>query len=273
MNDTIKVFVGTDSNCSDLESQAVLEWSLRKHTKANVEIEWMMLSRDKDSFWYSSGDGVKGWNTTEYATPFSAFRWGIPARCDFKGKAIYMDSDMIVLSDIADLWNQDFHGKPLISKGSKMPDRFCVTLFDNEKIQKYMPYIDEIRSSKDLYKKISHYFAANHEELVTDFVGNWNCIDGENLPMDQIDIFHHSAMNSQLCHKYSLSRLQSENRQHWYTGYISDHPRKDARKLFDDLLVEAYENGYTLDKYNPIELYGSYKKEYQNFIGNANQYA
>ena len=272
MTNTIKIFIGTDPNGCDIESQAVLEWSLRKNSTVEVEIEWMMLSKDKNSFWYSSGDGQEGWNTTNYATPFSAFRWGIPARCDFNGKAIYMDSDMIVLSDIKKLWNQDFKNRPLIAKGLSMPDRFCVTLMDCEKLKSILPPIETIKQHQTAYRQITNFFAENTQKLVTPFIGNWNCIDGENLPLDQIDIFHHSSMEHQLCHKYSLPRLKLEGREHWYTGNITDHPRKDARKLFDDLLQEAISNGYYPENYIPENMFGSFKKEYQNFNSNANPY-
>lgn len=41
------------------------------------------------------------------ATAFSLARWAIPEWCDYKGKAIYCDSDQIAIDDIAELWNFD----------------------------------------------------------------------------------------------------------------------------------------------------------------------
>ena len=274
MSKKAKIFIGVDPNGCDIESQSVLEWSLRKHSSIDVEIEWMMLSRDPNSFWYSSGDGLEGWNTTNWATCFSAFRWGIPARCNFEGKAIYMDSDMIILDDIQNLWDQDFGGKAIIAKGPTMPDRFCVALMDNEKMGQILPPIEEIKRSPDMYQRITGGLARQTHEFVQPFIGNWNCVDGENLPLEQISIFHHSSMEHQLCHKYSIPRLRSEGRQHWYTGNITEHPRKDARKLFDDLLDEAINNGFGPEKYSVPDYmkYGTYKKAYQNFSGNANPY-
>lgn len=70
--------------------------------------------------------GEKGWETSEtpqggstwnigrpmdmawpkrgWGTPFSAFRFAIPEMCGFEGRAIYLDADMLVLGDIAELW-------------------------------------------------------------------------------------------------------------------------------------------------------------------------
>lgn len=268
----MKIFIGVDPNGCDIESQSVLEWSLRKNTKTNVDIEWMMLSRDINSFWYSSGDGKAGWNTTNWATPFSAFRWGIPARCNYEGKAIYMDSDMIVLSDMEDLWRQDMGGKPIMAKGMSMPDRFCVSVMDCEKMKDILPDIEVIKRHPTAYLQITQYLAQNSRSLVKRWKGNWNCVDGENCNLDEIDIFHHSSMEHQLCHKYSIPRLENQNRRHWYTGKISCHPRKDARKLFDDLLEEAIRNGYDPENYIPKNLFGDFKKAHQDFNGNANEF-
>jgi hypothetical protein len=106
MTDRVRIFVGTPANNEDLECQTVLDHSLRKHASLPLDITWMMLSRDRISFWYSDSRTRRGWNTQTWATPFSAPRWGNPAARGFQGRAIYMDSDMIVMADIAELWTQ-----------------------------------------------------------------------------------------------------------------------------------------------------------------------
>lgn len=75
--DTIKVFVGCDPNNCDLEQMMVLDYSIHKHTSVPVEIVWMQLSRDPNSYWYSNPETGEGWNTTKWSTPFSGFRWAI----------------------------------------------------------------------------------------------------------------------------------------------------------------------------------------------------
>ena len=52
--ETIKVFVGCDPNNCDLEQMMVLDYSIRKHTKQDVEIVWMQLSHDENSVWFSN---------------------------------------------------------------------------------------------------------------------------------------------------------------------------------------------------------------------------
>lgn len=38
-----------------------------------------------------------------WGTPFSCFRFAVPELCDFKGRAVYLDADMLVRSDVREL--------------------------------------------------------------------------------------------------------------------------------------------------------------------------
>ena len=119
MNDVVKLFVGVSSNGEDAESQAVLEYSVRKNSSMPVEIVWMKQTNDESSPLY-------GWATYTWATPFSGYRWAVPELCGFKGKAIYCDSDFIWLDDIAKLWNQEFEpGKVVMAKAGDNAWRYC----------------------------------------------------------------------------------------------------------------------------------------------------
>src|SRR5262245_65743402 len=114
----IRIFVGCSANAEDAEAQAMLEYSLRHYASEPIDITWMMLSRDKDSPWYSSA--TAGWNTQLWATPFSVFRWAIPHVCKYQGKAIYMDVDMVARADIPQVWHQPIPpGNARLVKGEK----------------------------------------------------------------------------------------------------------------------------------------------------------
>lgn len=91
----IKVFVGTDR--SQRLAVKVLTHSILKHTNSNVDIqslENIMIPEPKDI-------------RQSQRTGFSFARWAIPELCDYTGKAIYLDADMLVFSDIDSLWNTD----------------------------------------------------------------------------------------------------------------------------------------------------------------------
>src|SRR5262249_18549798 len=62
----IKIFVGCSANGEDAEAQAMLEYTLRQHHRDNdIELTWMMLSRDPASPWYSDPAKRGGWNTKD----------------------------------------------------------------------------------------------------------------------------------------------------------------------------------------------------------------
>lgn len=101
-DDTIRVFVGTDR--SQMLAVNVLEYSIKRHTDAKVEVFGMLdlpVPAPKDP-----RNGQR--------TGFSFSRFTIPALNGYKGKAIYMDADMIVMKDIRDLWNIPFDGAKII---------------------------------------------------------------------------------------------------------------------------------------------------------------
>jgi hypothetical protein len=260
----VRVFVGCAANHEDAESQAVLEWSLRKHSSMDIEIVWMMLSKNPDSFWFS--DGKQGWQTRTWATPFSCFRWAVPAYCGFEGRAIYMDSDVIVQADIADLWNQKLEkGKGVLAKGGGSW-RFCVSLWDCEKMKPEMLPINILRSDP-----ISHRVMMDRMRFsssVQQFEGAWNCLDGEtfiNLFDPDLKAIHYTVMSQQPHLRYAIPRLEAQGRKHWFNGQVRTHWRSDLIELFDNLLEEAEREGFGVDRYTGSPLFGEYVK--QNLSG------
>lgn len=254
----IKIFVGCAPNHEDAESQAVLEWSIRKLASEPVEIVWMKLSRDPSSFWYS--DGAKGWQTSKWATPFSGFRWGIPDYCNFEGKAIYMDSDVIVLADIAELWNQLIpKGKYALAKGGGSW-RYCVSLWNCEMFHK--GNIDALRSDPMSHQRMVS-FMADSPDLTASFDGDWNCLDGEghrDLRSGLVKALHYTDMSTQPQLRYAIPRLAAEGRKHWFNGQVKNHPRADVKNLFDEMFLEAKANGFTVERYCQEPLYGQINK-------------
>lgn len=102
--DTIKVFVG--SVAETWLPLKVLESSILRRTNSPVEVkplcEWDHLIPDK---WQKRA-----------ATPFSFQRFLIPEICEHKGRGIYLDSDMILRTDIRELWEHKIpDGRKIIS--------------------------------------------------------------------------------------------------------------------------------------------------------------
>ena len=108
----IRVFVGVDR--SQLLAVPVLEYSIKRHTTAAVEVVPML-----DLPVPTPRDPRNGQRTN-----FSFSRFCIPKLAGYRGKAIYMDADMLVFRDIRELWNIPFDGaKVVIQKEVKFEEQ------------------------------------------------------------------------------------------------------------------------------------------------------
>lgn len=101
-DEVIRVFVGTDR--SQQLAVPVLEYSIKRHTTARVEVIPML-----DLPVPAPQDPRNG-----QRTGFSFSRFCIPKLAGYKGKAIYMDADMLVFRDIRELWNLPFDDAKII---------------------------------------------------------------------------------------------------------------------------------------------------------------
>lgn len=249
----IRVFVGCAGNNEDLESAAVLEWSIRKHTAREVDITWLQLSRDPTS-------PMSGWNATEWTTPFSGARWAVPELCGWQGEAIYTDSDVIFLADIGELWDQPIApGKVVVAKGGRHGQRLCVSKWDCAAAKAHLPPLAVLKREPVKHRQLMQYFAA-HPDLVQPFEGgDWNALDLEapDLADPLIKAVHYTGIPTQVQLKHALPRLAREGGRHWYRGIPRPHPMPELQALFDRLLVEATEAGFGIDRYRR-EPFGEY---------------
>ena len=111
-SEKIKIYVGADR--SQALAIPVLEHSIKRHTAAQVEVIPML-----DLPVPTPRDPRNG-----QRTGFSYSRFCIPALAGYKGKAIYLDADMLVFGDILELWNLPMEGaKVLIQKEVKFGER------------------------------------------------------------------------------------------------------------------------------------------------------
>ena len=253
----IRLFIGCSANGEDAEAQAMLEYTLRKHHPADdLEINWMMLSRDPASPWYSNPKKNEGWNTQLWATPFSVFRWAIPHVCNWTGKAIYQDVDQIWRDDIANLWNQAVpNGKAILSKSD---NHSCVMLMDCEKLKDRVMNFEKMRRMHGGYSLIRKSLAP----YMARFVGNWNCLDGENYSTlfdADIKVIHFTKVETQPHLKYALPRLAKQGKRHW-NGLLQmhAHARSDVQPLVDEVWKQAQDAGYTTERYIPQSPFGQY---------------
>jgi hypothetical protein len=245
----IRIFVGTPANSEDLECQAAFEWSLRKHhPQDDIELTWMMVSRDPASPWY-------GWNMKGWATPFSPLRWGIPAACGYQGRAIYNDCDQLYMADVAELWNQPIpDGKALLMA----PDgASCTMLMDCERMRKVLPSIERLKREEGYFRQVRRDIVKHSAP----FKGDWNCRDGKGhstIYDGDAKLLHYTLIPTQPNHKYARERLKREGKPHWFAGPDLPHPNPEVTKLFDDTYAEAVAAGRGPEAFRVPEEFGAY---------------
>lgn len=255
MSDKIRLFVGADGTNCDLESQAVLEWSVRKHTKADVDIIWMQQA--KSGPW-------SGFHCESGRTPFTHFRWTIPAVCEYRGRAIYTDSDFIFVADIAELWNQPIPRMALVRNPAGKVSTSCI-LYDCAKAKGIVPPLEQLRALDDPHGTMVNFFRA-HPEHLSATEGNWDCGDlrGYELGDPAVKAIHYTRIETQLSLKHAVPRLAAEGRTHWYKGEIKQHGRPELQALFDELLEEATANGYGIERYRIAKPFkGATRKDFR----------
>lgn len=108
----IRVFIGTDR--SQMLPAKVLIHSLKATTKSDIKVElldYLKIPEPKDV-------------RQSQRTGFSFARWGIPELCNYKGKALYLDADMLVFKDVKEIW--DFPMKGTISIVDGTNAEYCL---------------------------------------------------------------------------------------------------------------------------------------------------
>ncbi|MFK7733467.1 MAG: glycosyltransferase [Pseudomonadales bacterium] len=118
---TIQIYVGTDR--SQRIGLQVLEYSIAKHTQRPFQIhslEHVELPEPTDKRQLAR-------------TGFSFSRFAIPKLAGNKGKAIYMDADMLVFSDIGDLWDIPMNGHKMLIQSDVIAKKTNTRLFKKKR--------------------------------------------------------------------------------------------------------------------------------------------
>lgn len=98
--ETIRIFIGTEP--AQWLPTEVLKWSVLRRTRSPVEFRELR-------------DLKLGIESRMY-TGFSFYRFYIPEACGYQGRAIYLDADIVVLADIAELYRIEMGEKGVLSR-------------------------------------------------------------------------------------------------------------------------------------------------------------
>lgn len=231
-----RIFIGSEPRM--WLGNAVLNFTIQKATNVSIDIQEMDFSLG-DETWH-------GWNMGRepgvpalrqkndkgeliWFTDFTNFRWAIPEKCGFKGRAIYNDVDQIYLGDIRDLWELDMDGKAILSLTTH---ETSVMLIDCEKFANlnWWPSIEEMKTNCWGIKSYIQLLWKN--DMYGMLPTKWNCLDGRGYVEDWTQLIHYTDMSSQPWYPYP-ERLKYRR-----------HPVKKMEELWMNFYFEALELGY-----------------------------
>ncbi len=185
----VRVFVGATE--AEMLPVKVLEYSIRKHASMSVEV--FPLHRSKIAIPLPRDP------QQQPRTPFSFQRFLIPALTEYRGRAIYLDSDMQVFKDIRPLWAVPLKGADLLTvsepERSGRRSQFSVMVLNCEALHwdigEIVRRLDEGRLK---YEELVYQMSLA-KNIRADIIPAWNAL--ERFSARETALLHYTDMNTQ----------------------------------------------------------------------------
>jgi lipopolysaccharide biosynthesis glycosyltransferase len=246
----IRIFVGSQEE--QMLSVKVLEYSIRKYCSMNVEVFPLFHSTIR----YALPKDPKN----KPRTPFSFQRFLIPQLKEFKGKGIYLDSDMQVFKDIKDLWTTPMENAEILSayesSSTGRRPQFAVMLIDCEKLKwDINSIVKKLDSGEFTYEQLM-YQMGEAKNIKPTLEKEWNSLEyfeeGKTCLLHYTDmdkqpwLFHHNP----LAHVWFKELANAVNDGFISYDYIAKHILAGnvrpsiiyqvRKKKFDPLTMSAF---------------------------------
>lgn len=206
MDEVIKIFIGSGE--ASVIERKVLIHTLKKHTNRPLDIFVFNGTHDAVERNDEPPQRINMPLNIKYAnvTEFSNYRWYIPQLCNYKGRAIWLDSDMIVFDDIGKLFDTPMENQDMLAvKGTyneeEQQDTFAtsVLLIDCEKCKKFDVelYYREIAEQKYTYNELMRMakkFIDLHPYRLGALDPNWNVFDFYD---ERTKLLHYTDLHTQ----------------------------------------------------------------------------
>ena len=154
-------------------------------------------------------------------TPFTFSRFMVPWLCDYKGWALFLDIDMLLLDDISKLFDcADDKYAVMVSKNEKRFEWASAMLFNCAKCEILTPAY--IETADNL-----HGIAWAKEEEIGAFPPEWNHLVGYDEPRDDAKLVHYTQ--GVPCFQETI---ESEYAKEWhYEHKVMNHARPWAELM------------------------------------------
>jgi hypothetical protein len=185
----IRIYVGSQEE--QMLSVRVLEYSIRRHASMSTQV--VPLHRAGITF------PMPRDARNQPRTPFSFQRFAIPMLAGYRGRAIYLDSDMLVFRDIREVWTLPFDGADLLAarerdETSRRP-QFSVMLLNCAELdwtpEKVVQALDSGRLS---YEQLM-YDMALARSVKASIPASWNSL--EHYEDGKTGLLHYTDMDIQ----------------------------------------------------------------------------
>jgi hypothetical protein len=189
LSSPVRVYVGATE--SEMLPVKVLEYSIRKHASMTVEV--LPLHR--------SGIAIPLPRDPKQRprTPFSFQRFVIPALTEYRGRAIYFDSDMQVFKDIRRLWTLPFNGADLLTVsepiGSGRRPQFSVMVLSCETLHWDIGKIVRALDDGEITYERLVYEMGLAKNIRADVGPEWNAL--ERYSERETALLHYTDMTTQ----------------------------------------------------------------------------
>lgn len=249
----LRVFIGTSPGGEDAEACLALEYSIRSHASIPIVVSWLRLSHDPEDPCYSHLASKAGWQTEQWATPWTALRWAVPELCGWQGRAVYFDCPTIVLGDVVGCASAALPSGAfvLLRRVGGTLGTSCA-VFDCAEAQKHFPTINKLQSDIGAHQGVGALLE-RHPFLVGQLPGNWGMTDAEfslrSPELSSVGSVHFSSPLTQPHAPRALARLAQIGRQHWHDGVRLPHYSRCLVELFEMMYVQGVASGLSVEQY------------------------
>ncbi len=196
----VRVFIGSGE--ASLLERKVLVHSLRKNSRRELDI-WVMngthnaLERNDDP---PIPAGLPLHLKYRSLTEFSLFRYMIPQWCNHEGRAIYLDSDMIALGDIGELFDAPMGDYDVLCKRAYKENEWgtSVLLIDCSRarwdLEETYRQIDAGLFDYYEFSRFDPKYLQHHPLKVGELDPNWNVFDYHDA---QTKLIHYTDLLTQ----------------------------------------------------------------------------
>lgn len=184
----MRVFIGVDPR--DVVSYNVLRWSIERRSQRPVSITPLILPQL----------GLKRKGLTE----FTFSRYLVPHLCGYHGKGLFLDSDMLCLGDIGELFDLEFTEAVAVVKGERF-EWPSLMLFNCGECTALTPdYIENDEPQEFQWGDIA------------ELPGEWNHCVGYDAPRDDAKLVHYTMGTP-----HFKERRSCEYAAEWWSEYRS----------------------------------------------------